>query len=261
MKIHSFLALAALALASLTATLRAGDFANGVVSYEPGAGTSPRFRDPFAALGAPSQANPFGEPTDPFNPPYGTNQIVSIGEGGSLVLQFHKPVLNHPHNLHGCDFILFGNTGFIITNEFSLETFNWIGVPATDGSIFAQNTGETRVSVSRDGATFYALNPALAPLADGPFPTDGAGDPQVPTLPGLTTAGFAGATLDDIRTLYQGSAGGTPFDISWAVDAAGQSVRLPEINFVRIDVLSGKSEIDAVSVVTRKARFGGKRLK
>jgi hypothetical protein len=250
-----------LAVASLVTTLRAGEFADAVVSYEPGTGTSPRFQHPAAALGAPSQVNPFGESTDPFDPPYGTNQIVSIGAGGSLVLRFHTPLLNHPNNAYGYDFIIFGNTGFIITNEFSLETFNWIGTPATDGSLFAANPGDTRVSVSRDGATFYALNSAIAPLADGPFPPDGAGDPHLPTMPGLTTADFAGATLDDLRTLYQGSAGGTPYDISWAVDAAGRIVRLPEINFIRIDVLSGKSEIDAVSAVTRKARLDGKRIK
>ena len=77
----------------------------------------------MAALGEPSQVNPFGEATDPFDPPYGTNQIVSIGAGGSLVLAFHNPILNHPNNLFGYDFILFGNTGFIITNEFDLSTF------------------------------------------------------------------------------------------------------------------------------------------
>ena len=255
------ISLLTLALASLVLTLHAGDFAGTVVSYEPGAGTSPRFQNPAAALGAPSQINPFGEPTGPFDQPYGTNQIVSIGAGGSLVLRFDKPVHNHPHNLHGYDFILFGNTGFIITNEFDSATFNWIGAPATDGSLFAQNPGETRVSVSRDGVTFYTLNPAFAPLADGPFPTDGAGDPHRPTLPGLAPADFAGATLEDIRMLYQGSAGGTPYDISWAVDASGRGVRLPEVRFVRIDVLSGKSEIDAVSTVTHKTKLDGKRMK
>ena len=246
------LALASSAL--VVNSLRAGDFADAVVSYEPGAGTSPRFRDPTVALGAPSVVNPFGEPTDPFDPPYGENQIVSIGAGGSLVLHFHAPLHNHPHNPFGYDFILFGNTGFIITNEFDSSTFSWVGTPATDGSLFAQNTGETRVSVSRDGVRFYTLKPERAPVADGPFPTDGLGDPRVPTPPGLTAAAFAGATLDDIRTLYHGSAGGTPYDICWAVDARGRRVTLHEIHFVRIDVISGKSEIDAVAAVARHPR-------
>ena len=246
-----------LAVASTVSTLRAADFADSVVGYEAGAGTSPRFRNPAAALGAPSQINPFGEETDPFNPPYGTNQIVSVGAGGWLVLRFSTPILNHPNNLHGYDFTLFGNAGFIITNEFDLTIFDWIGTPATEGSLFGFNEGETRVSVSRDGVEYFVLQPVLAPTVDGPFPADGAGDPHRPPLPGLTLPDFAGATLEDIRTLYNGSAGGTPYDIGWAIDSRGEPAFLPEVNFIRIDVLSGKSEIDAVASVSRTPRFGG----
>src|SRR5690349_20989451 len=131
--------LLALAAASffLTSTLcHAGPFADAVVSYQPGTGFAPRFTNPRTALGEPSRINPFGETTDPFDPPYGTNQIVSIGAGGHLVVQFHEPIRNDPHNIQGLDFIVFGNAGFIITNDFDPSTFNWIGVPATDGSLF-----------------------------------------------------------------------------------------------------------------------------
>src|SRR5438034_8347740 len=109
--------LLALALASVVFTSissHGSPFADAVVSYNPGAGFAPRFTNPAAALGEPSRVNPFGEPTDPFDPPYGTNQIVSIGAGGHLVLGFHTPILNHPHNLDRLDFTIFGNAGFII---------------------------------------------------------------------------------------------------------------------------------------------------
>lgn len=240
-----------------TKIARAAEFADSVISYEPGVGTLPRFQHPDSALGAPSQINPFGEETDPFNPPYGSNQVVSVGAGGWLVLQFHTPLLNHPNNLYGYDFILFGNSAFIITNDFDLAASDWVGTPATDGSLLGFNQGQTRVSVSRDGVDFFVLNPALAPIVDGPFPTDGTGDPHLPPLPGLALSDFAGATLEDIRTLYNGSAGGTAYDINWAVDVEGKTVFLPEVNFIRIDVLSGKSEIDAVASVSRTPRFGG----
>src|SRR6266853_2411131 len=118
--------LLALALAGLVLNLHGTPFADAVVSYDPGSGFAPRFTDPAAALGEPSRVNPYGEPTDPFDPPYGTNQIVSIGAGGHLVVQFHTPILNHPNNLYGLDFIIFGNAGFIITNDFDVTTFNWI---------------------------------------------------------------------------------------------------------------------------------------
>jgi hypothetical protein len=245
--------LLALALASFVVGAQSSEFADGVVSYDPGIGFVVRFTDPSAALGEPSRINPFGEPTDPFDPPYGTNQIVSIGAGGSLVVEFKTPILNHPNNVNGLDFTIFGNAGFIITNDFDFTTFEWIGTPATDSSLFAENPGTTRVSVSRDGVNYFALNPAYAPTVDNIFPTDGVGDFHIPVAPIATQEDFAGLTLDGIRAVYGGSAGGTSFDISWAQDAAGNTVFLPEINFVRVDVLSGKSEIDGFATVSRKA--------
>jgi hypothetical protein len=221
------------------------------VSYEAGVGAATRFANAETALGQPSQFNPFSDPTDPFNPPYGTNQIVSVGAGGHLTLQFSRPILNHPLNRYGRDFIIFGNAGFIITNEFDLVLFDWIGTPATDGSLFGTATGEVIVSVSRNGRDFYVLDPSLAPSVDGFAPTDGLGDPGIPVSPGLSASDFAGATLEDLRTLYQGSAGGASYDLDWARDTAGRGVFLPEIRFVRIDVLDGHAEIDAITAVHR----------
>ncbi len=240
-----------LALASVVFTSQASPFADAVVSYDPGVGSAPRFNNPAAALGEPSRVNPYGEPTDPFDPPYGTNQIVSIGAGGHLVAQFDTPILNHPHNLHGLDFTIFGNAGFIITNDFDLTTYDSTGTPATDGSLFGSSTGETRVSVSHDGRHFYELNPLLAPAVDSFPPTDGNGDFHIPLAPNLSQADFAGATLADIRSLYQGSAGGASYDISWAQDAWGNRIFLPEVRFIRIDVLSGRAEIDSLAAVLR----------
>ena len=162
-----------LALASVVCTsIASAASGDRVVSYDPGVGYSPNFTHPAVVLGEPSTVNPYGEATDPFNPPYGTNQIVSIGAGGSLVIRLQKPILNHPRNIDGLDFTIFGNSGFIITNDFDLNTYEWVGTPATDGSLFAESTGETRVSVSFNGKHFYALNPALAPNVDGFPPTD-----------------------------------------------------------------------------------------
>jgi len=247
----------ALAAAGFVFTSYATPFADSVVSYDPGVGYALRFTHTEAVLGEPSRVNPFTEPTDSFNPPYGTNQVLSVGAGGSVVVQFHQPIINHPNNLFGLDFIVFGNTGFIITNEFDLMTYNWIGIPATDGSLFGQNTDSTLLSVSRDGVEFYALEPLLAPVVDNLFPTDGTGDFQIPLDPIVAPQDFSGQTLQDIRALYNGSGGGAAFDISWARDADGNRVFLPEINFVRIDVLDGKSEIDGFAAVKRAPRPRG----
>jgi hypothetical protein len=225
-----------------------------VISYDPGTGYALRYTNVDAVLGEPSRINPFGEPTDPFNPAYGTNQILSIGAGGSVTVQFQQPVLNHPNNIFGLDFTIFGNSGFIITNAFDPVTFEWIGTPATDGSLFAHNTGSTRVLVSRDGRTFYELDPLLAPTVDLLFPTDGVGEFGTPVDPTLRQEDFAGLTLEQIRALYNGSAGGASYDISWARDAQGSAVFLPEIRFIRVEVLSGKTEIDGFVTVTRQSR-------
>jgi hypothetical protein len=246
----------ALALASLVcaAPLHAGSFADAVASYEPGSGFAPSYIHPETTLGEPSRVNPFGETVDPFNPPYSTNQIVSIGAGGHLVVRFYTPLLNHPNHPRGLDFTIYGNAGFIITNEFDFTTFEWIGEPATDGSLFGESTGDARVSVSRDGVHFFTLDPAQAPQIDAFPPTDGAGDFRAPLAPELTAANFAGATLEDARRLYHGSGGGASYDISWAIDADGKRVFLPVIHFIRIDVLSGKTEVDAFAVIGRQPR-------
>jgi hypothetical protein len=240
----------ALAFAGFVVSSQAAiGFAGSVVSYDPGVGSTPGFTNTAAVLGAPSTNNPYGEATDVFDPPYGSGQILSIGEGGSVTVKFKTPILNHPLNPYGIDFIIFGNSGFIITNDFDFDTFSWVGTPATDGSLFGQNEGETRVSVSADGKKFYVLNPALAPTVDGYWPTDGSGNPHQPVDPTLTAQDVAGATADGISLLYDGSAGGTGYDISWAQDLNGRRVRLPEIRYVRVEVLSGKAEIDAFSSV------------
>jgi hypothetical protein len=226
----------------------ATNFAARVVSYNPGVDFSAGFTNTAAVLGDVSRVNPFGESTDPFNPPYGKDQVLSIGAGGSVTIEFERPVRNHPHNPFDIDFIVFGNSGFIITNDFDPILFDWVGVPATDGSLFGANTGMTRISVSRDGHNFYAL--AGAPTADIFAPTDGTGDSSVAIDPSLAVSDFAGATLQDIRALYQGSAGGTGFDISSARNTRGRRVMLSFIRFVRIEVLSGKAEVDAFSGVT-----------
>ena len=244
----------ALAGASAVSQLHADNFADEVVSYHPGSGYAVRYTNLEAVLGEPSRVNPFADLTDPFNPPYGTNQILSVGTGGWGTVELREPIHNHPRNSFGLDFTIFGNSGFIITNEFDFTTFDWVGTPATDGSLFGHNEGETRVLVSRDGLHFYELDQGHAPTVDFLFPTAGDGDFGRPVHPGLTQDDFAGLTVDQIRALYNGSAGGASYDISWARDAQGRRVFLPFIRFIRVEVLSGKSEIDGFAAVERPRR-------
>ena len=225
-------------------------FASSVVSYNSGIGFQVGYTTAASALGEPSRVTLglFGGPVDPFNAPYLSSQVVSIGAGGSLTLQFNSPILNNPANAFGRDFNIFGNAGFVITNDLDID-WNFIGTPATDGSLYGADAVSTRVSVSSDGVNFYTLNPALAPLVDSLFPTDGSGDFGLPVNPSLNAASFAGKTLADMRALYNGSGGGSGYDISWAQDGLGQSVTLASIEFVRVEVLSGNAEIDGIVAV------------
>lgn len=238
----------ALALASALSLAQTGSaqFATAVNSYNAGSGTTVAYQDPTRALGAPTAFIGYQD-ADPFNPPYDSAHLVSVGAGGSITLSFSQPILNTAHAF-GLDFSIFGNTGFIITNSTD-ENWNYIGAPATDGSLFANNPGVTRVSVSADNVNFFTLNPLLAPTVDTYFPSDTAGDFRLPMNPALTGGSFAGLDLVGIRALYAGSGGGAGYDISWAQDGLGNSVALGSISYVRIEVLSGKSEIDALVAV------------
>jgi hypothetical protein len=233
-KVLSVLALAGFSFIPL---ITQAQFASGVISYNPGSGFSPNFTNSSAALGAPSSGNGI----TPFAPPFSTSQIVSIGTGGSLTLQCSTPIQNNPANPYGIDMMIFGNSFFVVASGSGASAI-------TSGAIFT-STISTRVEVSADGSTWFTLDPNLAPNVGTLFPTDGTGNPLMPVNPALTSANFNGLNLSGIRALYGGSAGGAGFDLSWARDGDGNPVDLQSASFLRIDVLSGRTQIDAISIV------------
>ena len=242
------LGLAALPGASET---RATQFAAEVVSYKSGVGfatdwsTGAGYTNKDAIVGPPARETPgkWGGPITPFSPPYLLDQILSIGVGGEVTLKFTKPIRDETLNPFGLDFLVFGGAGFTITNG------DFGGGGITDGTLFGQADGETRVSVSADGDAWFVLDPKRAPAFDAYHPTDGGGDFGLPVNPALAKGDFAAGGLAKFTELYDGSGGGTGYDLGWAVDVAGKAVALGQVRFVRLEVLSGKAEIDAVSDV------------
>lgn len=242
--------------------LIAANYAERVVDYRPGVGFATQFgsglgyTNALAAIGAPSRVIPgaFGGPVDPFNPPYLRDQLVSIGAGGSLTVRFSSPILNHPAHPFGIDFLIFGNSGFVITNG------NFAGGGITDGSLFANSTGALKVSISQDNQIYYDLFPPFSPSfagkVDAYFPTDGAGDFSIPVNPNLTLGDFAGKDLSGLRALYGGSGGGAGFDLAWAREANGLPANWDAIHYVRVEVLSDKFEIDGFSAIPEPATWG-----
>jgi MYXO-CTERM domain-containing protein len=165
---------------------------------------------------------------------------MAIGAGGSLTVHFAEPIRNQAGNPYGLDFLIYGGV--------SLIDAAWPN-GVSDGTVFGNLGGSTRISVSQDGVTFYQLNPSLAPVTEAGLPTDAAGAFGVPANPALQPAAFNGLSLAQIRALYGGSAGGTGYDLAWALDGDGQSVNLTEASYVKVDVLTGQTKLDAIAAV------------
>jgi len=226
----------------------ASPFASSVASYDAGIGAPASFiSDPTVALGAPERVTGelagFPGSVTMFNTPFGTDEIISIGEGGHLTLSFDQPIIDDPANPFGIDFIMFGNT-FFTTSDFTV------------GNITGSNAEPGTIEVSADGVNFVEL----ATPADTLFPTQGYTDAGIfgtdesflpngstptdffqPVDPSLTINDFLGLDYQSALALYNGSAGGT------GVDLAGSG--LASISFVRISVPMGagiNSEIDAI---------------
>src|SRR5882672_10347413 len=103
MRLLRSLAVLALASVSSVASTPASSFADSVVSYTPGSGAASGYTNPFVALGEPSRVTPgtHSGPVDPLSPPYLSSQLVSVGAGGSLIVEFNSPILNRANDPFG----------------------------------------------------------------------------------------------------------------------------------------------------------------
>lgn len=222
----------------------ADPFASQVISYSQGSNASAGYTNPLTALGSPERftgEGVFPGAVTPFNSPFGTDEIVSIGEGGELVLGFSQPITNDPNNPFGIDLLVFGNAYFV-----DQSYPNGIAGPvAAEGGV---------VSVSPDGTNWYEVTGVQA---DGMFPTLGYSDLIDPyattagnvltdfTRPVDPTFDPTGLSFNQIVAGYNGSGGGAGIDIG--------ALGLSEISFVRIFNPLGSGvtpEIDAIADVT-----------
>lgn len=252
MKITSLAASLTLGLASLANVSNAADpWADGVVQYLQGGSvgsdwvTSEPFTNPQTALGQPTRfagtPETFGTATTPFSSAYRSYEIVSLGAGGSLTLQFNEPVVDHPLNPFGIDLLIFGNSFYSID----------FGAGTATGAIDA-NIGV--IEVSANGVDYVPVTGG----ADGKFPTVGyldTTDPFAPTAGSVLSdftkpvnpavlASVAGLNTAQIIAAYDGSGGGS------GIDLAGSG--LGSVSFVRISNPAGSLrtiEIDALADV------------
>lgn len=226
-------------LAPLAGAGTSDPWADFVVDFNQGSGASPSFADPTTALGSPERftgEGVFPGAVTPFNSAFGTDELVSIGAGGSLTLGFDEPIFNDPANPFGIDLLVFGNSFLIFgTNE----------VASDGGVIEVSQTG-------LDGEWFTITGVG----ADGAFPTLGYADltDPFPSLPGMVETNFqlpmdpsldlTGLTTEQVYAAYGNSGGGAGVDIG--------TVGLDWIQFVRIsNPIDSQTtpEIDAVVAV------------
>ncbi|MDP7008968.1 MAG: hypothetical protein QGI78_05290 [Phycisphaerales bacterium] len=221
-------------------------FADSVVLYEAGTGAADGYTDPTSAIGEPTRFTGEGVwpgVVSPFNAPWMPNELISIGEGGELVLAFEEPVIDDQANPYGIDLIIFGNTGFI---DGSYPN----GV--VDG-MFSNDAG--RIEVSEDGENWVGITNAVI---DELWPTCGFVDSGIydatpgtietnfllPVDPRLTIEDVSGLGFTTLQQFYGNSGGGTPIDLA--------STGLSSISYVRITASEGSElspEIDGVSDV------------
>jgi len=240
--------------------VQADPWADYVVHYAAGATADPNYTNPLWALGSPErftgEVSPYGSypsVVSMFSPPFGSDEIVSIGEGGELVVRFDDPIEDDPANPFGVDLLIFGNAGFADVDYPNGQ----IGSPP-----YLFGADPAIVEVSADGQTFFSIGT----MADRTFPTQGYLDAGpydsepgmipsnflLPVNPALTLADFAGLSFAQAMALYNGSGGGRPIDIA--------STGLSSVSFVRMRVpddgnpnTSRHAEIDALARVPEPA--------
>jgi len=223
-----------------------------VVSYDPGATPASGFTTAAAALGEPERftgEGVFPGVVSPFNPPFLSSEIVSVGEGGHITLRLTHYALPQAA---GPEIGVFENNGLIDVNYPNGQS----GSPAgTFGPL-----DSAVVDVSADGFSWVSLGSVTFDV-----PTNGYTDLTNPfsSVPGSTPSDFQQpfvgslASFDGLRyfdaggpdmlELLAGSGGGTWLDIS--------GTGLAHVGFIRFsladDGLSSSSlnfELDAVSI-------------
>jgi hypothetical protein len=242
----------ALVVLALPRVAGADPWADAVISYLPGINPDMGYTTAAASLGEPTRytnpTHPFGGVVTPLNPSWATDETVSIGAGGHLIVRFDEPVTNHPANPFGVDLIVFGNSFF---------TGNFFGGPPDfaynpSGTVSGVSADGGVIEISGDGVNFFPVSGA----ADGLYPTNGYADIAEPftTVRGSVKARFTlpvdpafnpnGKTFAQVIAGYEGSGGG------WGVDigAAG----LSSVSYVRVTNPAGSSitpDIDAFADV------------
>jgi len=240
-------------LAALPVSARAqSPFATNVVGYAPGSSPAAGFTNAASALGEPTRftGGPFfPQAVTPFQPAFMTNELVSIGAGGELVVAFDHDVLDDPRNPFGVDLIVFGNAFF---GDAAYPTGMPSGLFAEGGQIAVSSDGVSWVTVPGIDADGFA--PTCGWIDASPYATVPGLEPSDftrPIDPSITLASMIGREWTAVRDMYDGSGGGAGIDLA--------PLGLASIRFVRVRVPVGamqSAEIDGFSDVAAAGMAG-----
>ena len=251
-------ALLGMALLMAAGSSQASFFATELVDWSASLNSSGWYNNPENLLGKPTtMIAAWGGGTSHVSivePPYGQNTLTTFNLGDWAVVKFPEPVWDNPSNPYGLDFIVYGNAFFAGSGGFVSDTTDHRTFDIT-GGLFAE---PTKISVSPDGIDWYTYDGGH--YADSYYPTNPwVWDPDLwdatgngwtdvendyfkPVNPALTAADFAGTSYNAML-LYEGSAGGTGFDLAES--------GFEWIQYVKVEGLSGFAggEIDAFAAV------------
>jgi hypothetical protein len=267
---RKFLGFAAMLLAALSSAVPASDFATELVTYSGSFGASP-YDDPCSVLGKPTtwvydDWDGLTYACSLVFPAYLTDPnddkvVTTLNDSAEIVVKFDHRVGDDPGNRYGIDFVVFGNSAF--------ATLDWVEHDTDMAqcqlrSPAAVNSEAVLISVAQqpEGPWFCFAD---GPYGDTTFPTNAfAWDTDVndwgvehdwlkPIDPNLNVSDFDGLSAAEAIALYDGSAGGTGFDLqelepedyeALATDAnSGQKW----IQYIKVEYLPGGSyagEID-----------------
>jgi len=194
--------------------------------------TDDSYDDVENVLGRPTayMTGQWGGPVSPYNPAWKEGELLTLeGEDDFVVIEFDHAVVDDPNNPFGLDFIVFGNAfGVGTTDAYYSQDMGPAGISFTGSG----TPEEALVEVSQDGQNWYAFNDG--PHGDDFAPTLGfvyddvapdttlysgnrwwgkMADACYPVDPSLSWASLQGLTLAEVAKRYNGSAGGTGFDI------------------------------------------------
>ena len=277
-----------MALMMMAGTAWASPYATDLISYSASLdGNTGLYNDPNAVIGMPTTnfANTWGSTATArvklVEPAYnvdlnGDKVITTLNVDQYIVVGFDHQVMDDENNPYGQDFLVFGNSFYTgsgtVSDATNMNTYQFnYGGGFTGAGWFE----DVLVSVSQ-GAVEAGMNPldpdtwdwytySDGPYGDNAFPTnaylwDAENAQWTDTLSDFTTPvnpdaideliGGTGVAAADAIAAYEGSGGGTGFDLA-ALNDLYPDLDLDWIQYIKVEGVTGMAggEIDAFSDV------------